>query len=456
MALCRNDMHLKAGLKLNWSTDQCVQSTRRLQRLAIAAYRSHSIVHLQQRNTRAMELLSKDENAVAAYLGSRLMQEQFYIIDVGCSGGIDGAWRVLGDRLAGFGIDPNRTEVVRLTQAETNPNMRYYAAFAGLPDGHPIRELHLQYSGFRRNPWYGLSDYVVNARRAGETVRIPAAVRDLREQDVIEARLLSELDLESYHPAGSTADFAAMEGQVIAEGLRERTDDAEQRSFAEQNLWLQTDLVDDDCRIDVSELLDHLKVESVDFIKIDVDGADYEVLSSLEAKLNEMEVLGAALEVNFIGSDRPHHHTFHNTDRLMRKAGFGLFGLTVRPYSSASLPAPFILPYPAQSTLGRPMQGDALYLRDFAFKIDSSNADDYSWEKIAKLIALFAMFNLPDQAAETAWRFRSQLLDWLDVDKVLNMLAAQVQAGRGKVSSYTDYMAEYAREDPWFFDAQNL
>jgi Methyltransferase FkbM domain len=400
-------------------------------------------------------MLCKQTNVVSAHVADRLMQENFYIIDVGCSGGIDGAWRGFNDRLGGVGIDPNRTEIIRLTQAETNLNIRYYAAFAGLPNSHPVRELYTHCSEFRRNPWLNLAASVASERRSGNDVAIPAKVADLREADTNEALLLGRLDFQVRQVQALKQDFEAMDGHTLLNDRPEFADSAQQFKLAEENLWHQTDLVPDDCRINVADLLDHLKLESVDFIKIDVDGADYEVLVSLEEKLNQMQVLGCALEVNFIGSDRPHHHTFHNTDRLMRKAGFGLFGLTVRPYASASLPAPFLLPYPAQSVQGRPIQGDALYLRDFAFTLDSANADDYSWEKIAKLIALFAMFNLPDQAAETALRFRSQLSPWLDVDKVLDMLAAQIQQGRGKVSNYHDYMAEFAQEDPWFFNAQD-
>ncbi len=400
-------------------------------------------------------MLRNEINAVATYLGDRLMQERFWLVDVGCSGGIDAAWRAFAGQLSAIAIDPNRSEIVRLTAAESNPEVRYFAAFAGLPEGHPVRQLHSQYGGLRRNPWHNMSDYIVMSRRAGSKMPVPAPVRDLRAQEIMEARLLTELDMECFSGAPAPIDLTAIEGRSILLSQVNADDSARQFSLAQENRWHEADLVADDCTVNVADLLDALKLDNVDFIKIDVDGADYEVLYSLKQKLNEMNVLGCALEVNFIGSDRPHHHTFHNTDRLMRQAGFGLFGLTVRPYASASLPAPFLLPYPAQTTSGRPMQGDALYLRDFGLKLDSADADNYSWEKIAKLIALFAMFGLPDQAAETALRFRNRLAEWFNVDTVLDLLAAQMQEARGVVRGYSDYLAEYDCEDPWFFDAQH-
>jgi hypothetical protein len=408
-------------------------------------------------------MLRYGKNAIAAYLADRLVHEQFLLIDVGCSGGIDSAWRSFDDRLSAIGIDPNRTEIVRLTEAESNANVRYYAAFAGVADDHPIHQLHEKqsvllnagYSGVRRSPWGNLGVSAMQDRRTGRLPQIPAPEIDLRTHELSEASLANKVDMEIYRPQTGRLNFAAWEGARIAQSRLDPAEQARQAKLAEENLWHDADLVGPECRIDVSELLDQLRLESVDFIKIDIDGSDYEVLFSLEDKLRDLNVLGAALEVNFIGSGLPHHHVFHNTDRLMRSAGFGLFGLTVRTYSSSALPSPFMLGFPAQSVTGRPFQGDALYLRDFAFQLDGADSDRYSWEKIAKLIALFAMFNLPDQAAETALRFRDRLKDWFNVDTVLDMLAAQMQEGRGTVSSYPEYMAEFASEDPWFFDAQH-
>ncbi len=140
---------------------------------------------------------------------------------------------------------------------------------------------------------------------------------------------------------------------------------------------------------------------------------------------------------------------------VMRKAGFGMFGLTTRSYSSSSLPSPFLYSFPGQSSVGRPLQGDALYLRDFAFRTENVNPDKYSWEKLAKLIVLFALFDLPDQAAETALRFRKRLSDSIEIEKVLDMLADQMQRNRGglgKSRDYRAYMDEFSREEPCFFN----
>ena len=54
-------------------------------------------------------------------------------------------------------------------------------------------------------------------------------------------------------------------------------------------------------------------------IKIDVDGADFDILQTLSDSLMRLNVLAVGLEVNFVGSPDETDHTFHNTDRFMRR-----------------------------------------------------------------------------------------------------------------------------------------
>jgi len=63
--------------------------------------------------------------------------EPFMLIDVGCSLGLDPAWRLFGDCLHAHGFDPQLEEIARLRHEETNPNIQYHAGFVGLP-GEPV------------------------------------------------------------------------------------------------------------------------------------------------------------------------------------------------------------------------------------------------------------------------------------------------------------------------------
>ena len=132
------------------------------------------------------------------------------------------------------------------------------------------------------------------------------------------------------------------------------------------NLWPLVRLANSEEPVILQSFCVDRGIRDLDFIKIDVDGPDFLILRSLERAFQELRVLGVGIEVNFFGSDDPDTHTLHNVDRLMRKSGFDLFSLSSRPYSTAALPARYQHVFPAQTAFGRPLQGDAIYLRDAA------------------------------------------------------------------------------------------
>ncbi|MET0532428.1 MAG: hypothetical protein ABW003_29610, partial [Microvirga sp.] len=81
-------------------------------------------------------LVTDDE--VARHVAGLLRRETFTLLDIGCSGGIQPAWRVFGERLKAIGFDPNIEEVERLRAKETLPGVSYEAAFVGVPAQHPL------------------------------------------------------------------------------------------------------------------------------------------------------------------------------------------------------------------------------------------------------------------------------------------------------------------------------
>src|SRR5690348_5844799 len=80
------------------------------------------------------------KNAFAALVATSLKHERFTLVDVGCSGGIDPVWRVFGDRLRAVGFDASVGECDRLTAEETNPDIRYIAAFVDIAPDHPFAQ----------------------------------------------------------------------------------------------------------------------------------------------------------------------------------------------------------------------------------------------------------------------------------------------------------------------------
>jgi len=334
------------------------------------------------------------------YLADRLGDKHFTVLDVGCSLGIDLAWREFGTRLRAFGFDPNLEEIARLRSNEQLPGVEYIAAFVGVPAVDPALMRMRAGTFWARNPWERLS--------VARTIQIRAA-------------------------------------QIANSGNAEKT---------KLNQWSQVKLADRDQPLIMTDFLRERGVEDVDFIKIDIDGGDFLVLRSLCNTLDEKRVLGVGIEVNFFGSHDTDVNTFHNVDRLMKAAGFELFDLSVRRYSAAALPAPYAYDVPAQGAWGRILQGDALYLRDAAAPEHNRWAESIGPYKLAKLAALFSIFRLPDCAAEILRCFRAELVPLLDVRSALDKLVEQCIPPGEPVPSYADYIKDFKNDGSRFYPAR--
>jgi Methyltransferase FkbM domain len=333
----------------------------------------------------------------AKVVGPQLHHESFTLFDVGCSSGLDEGWRSFGPKLRAYGFDPNIAECRRLAALERNPNVRYIPAFVDVPPDHAFVKRKADRPHFSRNPWDRLS-----VARSIEVI------------------------------AGDASSLSGSDKTRL-------------------NLWQKTELADPNKPIYLASFATDNDITDIDFVKIDVDGADFAILSSLDSCFDLYNILGVGLEVNFVGSEAETDHTFHNTDRFMRSHGFDLFGLSVRHYSNKSLPGKYIYFTPAQSEFGRPLQGDALYLRDIVSPEASALADRLSDEKLAKLAAIFSLFQLPDCAAEVMLRFRPRLSRIVDVDRSLDLLAEQAQMDLGRHLSYRSYMAAFEANSRMFY-----
>jgi hypothetical protein len=93
---------------------------------------------------------------------------------------------------------------------------------------------------------------------------------------------------------------------------------------------------------------------------------------------------------------------------------------------------------------GRPFQGEAYYAREFT-------APRLTAEKLAKLAAVFSLWNVPDLAAELLAGRRSELATLFDLDKGLDFLAAQAQPQQRHKLSYRDYLKNFEADAPWFY-----
>jgi FkbM family methyltransferase len=130
-------------------------------------------------------------------------------------------------------------------------------------------------------------------------------------------------------------------------------------------------------------------VSEVDFLQIDVQGADLQVLEGSEQILQS--VLAIQIEVEFaqIYQNQP---LFADIDSYLRKQGFTLFDLyTTRRVRAAS-------PFKSQLHPGQLLWGEAFYLRDLIQP--GSNAHLQTPEKILKLACVADVMDFSDYALE--------------------------------------------------------
>ena len=182
----------------------------------------------------------------AKLVADSLTHEHFTLVDVGCSGGIDPKWRTFGDRLQAIGIDASASECRRLVAAELHPHIHYRPAFVRMLPDHPA------YSDFAGKPF---------------------STRD---------------------PFKRSSAYRTV--QLLSEQIKKGTSE-EKLLF---NEWGQTELANEAEPISIEAALAELKWDDVDFIKIDIDSADLEVLTSIVRSLTPWKVLSLKLEVNTI------------------------------------------------------------------------------------------------------------------------------------------------------------
>jgi hypothetical protein len=378
----------------------------------------------------------RDVSPFARYVAEHLKDEQFKLVDVGCAGGVAPGWRQFGDRLAAIGFDANLDEIETLRAREPNANIRYVPGYLTLPEGHPLRE-HLGRRYSDQAYWHLWVDKRLSYDRTQE---VRAARAEGREPVGIDAYFhdhvlardwnpfpLSGFDLD-YQRAFETVDATP---EQAAEAVRDGPPDRE---------------------IYLPAYLKGAGFEDADFLKIDVDGPDFDVLRSANSMMEKPGLLGVAVEVSFYGSHDANDNTFHNVDRLMRQKGFDLFGLSVRKYASAALPIRYWDVHPSMTVEGRPVQGDAIYIRDLSSRARRAEAAAVSDDKLAKAAALFSLFTLQDQAAELLIVHRERLSRMMDVEHALDLLAVEIQPYEQAVLNFRQYEAAFAADDERFYD----
>ena len=285
------------------------------------------------------------------------------LVDVGASGGIHARWSDYGDRLRAVGFDPLVLEVERLNGLETRPKVRYEALSVGA----------------------GSRDHAP-PRVSSEDRQVQFFLQTLERSSALAAHRILNMDyIRSIYNTGSRVEYSS------------RTTTLDEYFAAPQVL-------------------------RPDFLKVDTDGDDYDVLLGGAKLIESGAFLGISIEVRFQGDAPDRANSFSNIDRFLRPRGFTLFDLETHRYSRSALPAPFAIGVPAQTVSGQVRWGEALYFRDLASPgYEKAFGLSLTGERILKLCCLFRSHGLSDCAAELlvtsevlrALHERSALIDLL-------------------------------------------
>jgi hypothetical protein len=148
--------------------------------------------------------------------------------------------------------------------------------------------------------------------------------------------------------------------------------------------------------ITLDEFANQHEIQNIDFLKIDTDGTELNVLKGGENLLSN--ILGIKIEVQFHGLVSTNDSIFNSIDAFLQKKSFSLVDLQIIKYDRFSLPGYFTYPeIPANTNFGPIMWADAYYIKT---KNHPSFFKDYGTSRSIKLIYWLSNLNLYALAAE--------------------------------------------------------
>ena len=214
-------------------------------------------------------------------------------------------------------------------------------------------------------------------------------------------------------------------------------------------------IVDKEEIIHVTTLDDVLKsagVQAIDFIKLDVEGAELDVLSGAAHYVTSPRLIGVLSEFRF-HEEINGCPVFSQLDAYLHRFGFRLFDMHFSHQSRRVLPyegiGDYWLPsgerFYAYTVHGQIMDGDALYFRDLLILANQAIRAGVTPVQLLKAASLFEIYALNDCAAELIIEHRDRLDGKVDCGELLDLLTPKL---RGRRLKYGEYMKAYFA-DTW-------
>ena len=146
-------------------------------------------------------------------------------------------------------------------------------------------------------------------------------------------------------------------------------------------------------RISVQDLLAENNIDSLDLLKIDIDGDDFLCMKEFGRLGQLKDLLSLQIESQFHGENTELGNTLWNIAKEANKNNLHLFDLTINRYSRRELPSKFLYSFPAQTLHGQAMWGDSLFMKD-------PKRSELSERQLVRLIAVYEIYGFYDCAHE--------------------------------------------------------
>jgi FkbM family methyltransferase len=177
-------------------------------------------------------------------------------------------------------------------------------------------------------------------------------------------------------------------------------------------------------------------IPRADYIKLDCEGFEAEILRGAREYLRECEVLCVTAETNFnVSPIFPHTH-FHAINEIMAEHHLLVYDINAIRAPAASYLAALAARQRDPQTgsilfsIGRPGTCDFLFCRNFA--LEQQNPDEFGSQSVRmrpptpdtliKAMINFELHGLMDCAVDVAVAFRDLLAPRLDVDRAIDLL----------------------------------
>lgn len=197
----------------------------------------------------------------------------------------------------------------------------------------------------------------------------------------------------------------------------------------------------------LDEALSRLGAPPIDFIKLDAEGAELDVLLGGPRVMAGGSLVGLWSEFRF-QKEINGCPTFSELDAHVQAFGFRLFGMQFTHQSRRALPYPSLADYRlptgerffAYTTCGQVMDGDALYFRDLLIPANAGIRSQATAIQLLKAAAFFEIYSLNDCAAELVMAHRELLQPVVDCDDLLDRLTPRL---RSQKTGFAEYIEAY-------------